>query len=137
MSKSNHSDLFHLFRTEGKKIAWSGIAQFVISAQFRRWSRKRAVGGNQTKKQKRFSWVYFMSYFFLIKKKLCQRTESGMLLAPIKSFRVCISHQSDHRIRVCISHQSERRFCLRGVQISTKIWGIRGERFVNWNHLLE
>ena len=60
-----------------------------------------------------------------------------MLRAPIKSFRVCISHQSDHRIRVCISHQSERRFCLRGVQISTKIWEIRGERFVNWNHLLE
>ena len=60
-----------------------------------------------------------------------------MLRAPIKSFRVCISHQSDHRIRVWISHQSERRFCLRGVQISTKIWGIRGERFVNWNHLLE
>ena len=35
-----------------------------------------------------------------------------MLLAPIRSFRVCISHQSDRRIRVCISHQSERRFVL-------------------------
>ena len=34
-----------------------------------------------------------------------------MLLAPIRSFRVCISHQSDRRIRVCILHQSERRFC--------------------------
>ena len=34
-----------------------------------------------------------------------------MLLAPIRSFRVCISHQSDRRIRVCISHQWERRFC--------------------------
>ena len=50
---------FMFMRTEGKKIAWSGIAWFVISAQFRRWSRKRAAGGNQTKKQKRFSWVYF------------------------------------------------------------------------------
>ena len=36
--------------------------------------------------------------------------ESGMLLAPIRSFRVFISHHSDRRIRVCISHQ-ERRFC--------------------------
>ena len=35
-----------------------------------------------------------------------------MLLAPIGSFRVCISHQSDRRIRVCISHRSERRFAL-------------------------
>ena len=35
-----------------------------------------------------------------------------MLLAPIRSFRVCISHQSDRRIRVCISYQSERRFFL-------------------------
>ena len=34
-----------------------------------------------------------------------------MLLAPIKSFRVCTSHQSDRRIRVRISHQSERSFC--------------------------
>ena len=34
-----------------------------------------------------------------------------MLLAPIRSFRVCISHQSDRCIRVCISNQSERRFC--------------------------
>ena len=35
-----------------------------------------------------------------------------MLLTSIRSFRVCISHQSDRRIRVCISHQSERRFVL-------------------------
>ena len=34
-----------------------------------------------------------------------------MLLAPIRSYRVSISHQSDRRIRVCISHQSEHRFC--------------------------
>ena len=34
-----------------------------------------------------------------------------MLLAPIKSFRVCTSHQSDRRIRVRISHQSDRSFC--------------------------
>ena len=54
--------------------------------------------------------VPFLS-FFLLKNNLCERTESGMLLAPIKSFRVCISHQSDRRIRLCISHQSERRFC--------------------------
>ena len=61
-----------------------------------------------------------------------------MLLAPIKSFRVCMSHQSDRRIRICISHQSERRFC-------SLVWevfkfqrrGVRRERFVNWNHLLE
>ena len=31
-----------------------------------------------------------------------------MLLAPIRSFRVGISHQSDRSIRVCISHQSDR-----------------------------
>ena len=46
-----------------------------------------------------------------VSKHLCQRKESGMLLASIRSFRVCISHQSDRRIRVCISHHSERRFC--------------------------
>ena len=28
-----------------------------------------------------------------------------MYIAPIRSFRVCISHQSDRRIRVCISQQ--------------------------------
>ena len=28
-----------------------------------------------------------------------------MLLASIRSFRICISHQSDCRIKVCISHQ--------------------------------
>ena len=37
--------------------------------------------------------------------------QSGMLLAPIRSYRVSISHQSGRRIRVCISHQSEHRFC--------------------------
>ena len=61
------------------------------------------------KKQKR----QLFSFFFIRKKQhLCQRTESCMFLAPLRSCRVSISHQSDRRIRVHISHQSESRFVL-------------------------
>ena len=60
-----------------------------------------------------------------------------MLLKSIRSFRVCISHQSDRRIRVCISHQSEHRFCSFVWEVFNEVMGVRRERFVEWNHLLE